>query len=237
MIYTYHAQLMTDCFQVVMIVSDGEGNEIPGAVVSASGAEAGCLHPAVLCHNNSPVWEEVFRLDLGVDTFQRPGTHLRLEYYHCSLKERQERKLVGFSWLELMRDDGTVIMDGEHELGVFRAEPGEQRSMSSLSYLVGSPGPVRSGKESVLIRTQLCSTKLTQNVDLMRLLNWRASTDTIPSILASVTNTGMELSVTAHHLTHVTNLIFVTKYQITAFSTVLTAKHLGKCFLIAWLHI
>ena len=183
-----------------MIVSDGEGNEIPGAVVSASGAGAGCLNPAVLCHNNSPVWEEVFRLDLGVDTLQRPGTHLRLEYYHCSLKERQERKLVGFSWLELMRDTGTVIMDGDHELGVFRAESGEQRvSMSSLSYLSGSSGPVRSGKESVLIRTQLCSTKLTQNVDLMRLLNWRASTDTIPSILASVTNTGRELSVTAHH--------------------------------------
>ena len=178
--------LMTVCFQVTMIVSDGEGNEIPGAVVSSSGAGSGCLNPAVLCHNNTPVWDEVFRLDLGVEAFQRPGTHLRLEYYHCSLKERQERKLVGFSWLELMRDDGTVIMDGEHELGVFRAE-----AMSGLSYLSGGgAGPVRSGKESVVIRTQLVSTKLTQNVDLMRLLNWRASTDTIPSILASVTNTG-----------------------------------------------
>ena len=174
--------------EVVIIVSDGEGNEIPGAVVSASGPGSGCLNPAVLCHNNTPVWEEVFRLDLGVDTFQRPGTHLRMEYYHCSLKERQERKLVGFSWLELMRNDGTVIMDGEHELGVFRAESGESR-LSGLSYLTGS-GPVRSGKESVIIRTQLCSTKLTQNVDLMQLLNWRASPDTIPSILTSVTNTG-----------------------------------------------
>ena len=218
-----------------MIVSDGEGNEIPGAVVSASGAGSGCLNPAVLCHNNAPVWEEVFRLDLGVETFQRPGTHLRLEYYHCSLKERQERKLIGFSWLELMRDDGTVIRDGEHELGVFRAESGEPRlSMSSLSYLSGS-GLVRSGKESVIIRTQLCSTKLTQNVDLMQLLNWRANIPTIPSILVSVTNTGRESS--PLHLTHDTNLIFVTKYHITAFSALLTAKHVGKCFLIAWLQI
>ena len=201
-----------------MRVCDGEGREIPGSVVSASGVGPGPLHPAVLYHNNTPVWEEVVRLELRVETFQRPGTHLRLEYHHCSLKERQESKQVGFSWLELMRGDGTVIRDGEHELGVYKMESGEGKS--SLSYLSGS-GPVRSSKESVLIRTQLCSTKLTQDVALMQLLNWRASPDTIPSILACFANTG------AGSLSH-TNFTSVTKSQITAFWTPPTEKYPGK---------
>merc|ERR550532_3441785 len=99
--------------------------------------------------------------------FQRLGCHLRLDYYHCSVKEKQERKMVGFSWLEVMTADGTVIKDGEHELAVYKAD-----SMSSTAYLNSEQSLSKSGKESLLIRTQLCSTKLTQNVDLMSLLNW-----------------------------------------------------------------
>ena len=86
---------------------DGDGNELHGGVVAACGGGPPC--PAVFYHNNNPVWEETFRLDIGLDMFQTEDTHLRLEYYHCSVKERQERKLIGFSWLELMRGDGTVI--------------------------------------------------------------------------------------------------------------------------------
>ena len=90
-----------------MGVYDGDGNQLHGGVVGAS--NGGHQYPAVLYHNNTPVWEETFRIDIPVDMYQTEGTHLRLEFYHCSVKERQERKLVGFSWVELMRSDGTVI--------------------------------------------------------------------------------------------------------------------------------
>ena len=90
-------------------VYDCDGNEIHGGVVAACGGGPNC--PTLYYHNNTPMWDETFRIDIGQDLFQMEGTHLRLEYYHCSVKDkdRQERKLIGFSWLELMRGDGTVI--------------------------------------------------------------------------------------------------------------------------------
>ena len=103
--------------QVVMSMYDGDGNELHSGVVASSGGGPQC--PAVFYHNNNPVWEETFRLDIGLDMFQSEDTHLRLEYYHCSVKERQERKLIGFSWLELMRGDGTVIRLDIVKLPVF----------------------------------------------------------------------------------------------------------------------
>ena len=171
--------------EVVLSVLDGDGLEVAGAVVAAS--SGGCHNSAVFYHNNNPHWDETFRLQIPVEMFQRLGCHLRLDYYHCSVKEKQERKMVGFSWLEVMTADGTVIKDGEHELAVYKAD-----SMSSTAYLNSEQSLSKSGKESLLIRTQLCSTKLTQNVDLMSLLNWRATPSDIPNILTCLMKTGTE---------------------------------------------
>ena len=112
-----------------MSVYDGDGNELHGGVVAASGGGPPC--PAVFYHNNNPVWEETFRLDIGLDMFQAEDTHLRLEYYHCSVKERQERKLIGFSWLEIMRGDGTVI-----RLEIFP----RSRSRSTIDFILQRRG-------------------------------------------------------------------------------------------------
>lgn len=53
------------------------------------------------------------------------------------------------------------------------------------------PGVVRSNKENIVMRSLLCSTKLTQNVDIMSLLNWRANPDNIPNILQCLMKTGI----------------------------------------------
>ena len=80
--------------------------------------------------------------------------------------------------------------DGEHELGVYKYD---NTDTTPLYLIKTDPGLVRtgSGKENVTVRIQLCSTKLTQNVDLMSLLNWRANPDSIPTILACLMKTGM----------------------------------------------
>ena len=171
--------------EVLLSVFSGEGLEVGGAVVPASTS-------SVFYHNNNPCWEETFRLEIPVEIFQRPGCHLRLEFQHCSVKEKQERKLVGFSWLEVMTGEGTVIQDGEHELAVFRTDSLEK--LSCGTYLNNEVSLSKSGKESVVIRTKLCSTKLTQNVDLMSLLQWRRATPSdIPGILEGLMKTGRVL--------------------------------------------
>ena len=55
----------------------------------------------------------------------------------------------------------------------------------SIQYLIFT-GFVRSAKENITIKTKLVSTKLTQNVDLMKLLNWKSNPqigDTLTKIM------------------------------------------------------
>ena len=84
----------------------------------------------------------------------------------------------------------TYCRDGEHEIGVYKCDNSERLS-GPLHLIKTDPGLIRSAKESLVVRTLLCSTKLTQNVDLMSLLNWRANPENIPNILACLMKTGM----------------------------------------------
>ena len=174
-------------------VFDRNGAEIVNSIVPASGG--GPVFPAIYYHNNNPCWGETVRVEVAIEQFQAEGCHLRLEYRHCSVKEKQEKKLVGFSWIELMRPDGTVIMDGVHEVPVYKCDNPERlnpRLYLAMSHELSSQPDTfqRSPKEWVTINTLLCSTKLTQNVDLMSLLNWRATPDRIPDILGCIMKTG-----------------------------------------------
>lgn len=92
-------------------------------------------------------------------------------------------------------DGGATIQDGLHELYIYKCE--ERAKLDSLSYLSlpsnarepncpGVPPFTRSPKEAVFITTLLCSTKLTQNVDLLSLLQWKAHPEKIAEALGRV---------------------------------------------------
>ena len=64
--------------------------------------------------------------------------------------------------------------------------PSKLCEVTSLEQVTLSQGFVRSSKENVSIKTKLVSTKLTQNVDLMKLLNWKSNQhieDTLTKIM------------------------------------------------------
>jgi hypothetical protein len=78
-----------------------------------------------------------------------------------------------------MEPDETTIKDGSHSLCVYKCEDGDQLrdpslylplpsrlsdiKQSDFNLIVPRGGFLRSQKESITIRTRLCSTKLTQN--------------------------------------------------------------------------
>ena len=109
-----------------------------------------------------------------------------LRLFLLAAKDRSEKKLLGFSFVHLMEADETTIKDGSHSLCVYKCEDADQLSKSSsdpswqylslasrisdikqsdfaLNSAVHRGGFARSNKESITIRTRLCSTKLTQN--------------------------------------------------------------------------
>uniref|UniRef100_A0AAX7V4S6 Dedicator of cytokinesis 3 n=1 Tax=Astatotilapia calliptera TaxID=8154 RepID=A0AAX7V4S6_ASTCA len=132
----------------------------------------------VLYHNNSPRWSEVIKLPIPIDRFR--GSHLRFEFRHCSTKDKGEKKLFGFAFTPLMREDGTTLSDESHELYVYKV------SYTRAFLCPNIPSSLifqRSMKETFWISTQLSSTKLTQNVDLLALLKWKAHPDQVMDIL------------------------------------------------------
>uniref|UniRef100_A0A8D0ARD5 Dedicator of cytokinesis 1 n=1 Tax=Sander lucioperca TaxID=283035 RepID=A0A8D0ARD5_SANLU len=108
-------------------------------------------------------------------------------------KDKSE-KIFALSFVKLMRYDGTTLRDGEHDLIVYKAEAKkleesslylnlpatklelEEKGYSTTGKNTQNLGNCTISKDSFQISTLVCSTKLTQNVDLLGLLKWRSNT-------------------------------------------------------------
>uniref|UniRef100_A0AAR2KW97 Dedicator of cytokinesis 3 n=1 Tax=Pygocentrus nattereri TaxID=42514 RepID=A0AAR2KW97_PYGNA len=182
--------------EVTVYVLYADGEILKDCISLGSGEPNICEHRFfVLYHNNSPRWSEVIKLPIPIDRFR--GSHLRFEFRHCSTKDKGEKKLFGFAFTPLMREDGTTLSDESHELYVYKCD--ENTTFSNHALYLGLPCCKddyngcpnipsslifqRSTKETLWISTQLSSTKLTQNVDLLALLKWKAHPDRVMDIL------------------------------------------------------
>ncbi|XP_066149763.1 dedicator of cytokinesis protein 3 isoform X2 [Euwallacea fornicatus] len=188
--------------EVAVVVLDGKKNVVKNCLWGASGIDgASEYNSMIIYHHNSPAWAENIRLTLPIDKFA--GAHVRLEYRHCSTREKNDKKLFGFSFMRLMDKDGAAVQDGPHELYIYKCE--DPSKLDNCGYLTlpafakdyegnheASGQFSRSHKELVSIRTLLCSTKLTQNVDLLALLQWKAHPERIQESLQRVLKLGDE---------------------------------------------
>ncbi|XP_036386758.1 dedicator of cytokinesis protein 3 isoform X6 [Megalops cyprinoides] len=182
--------------EVTVYVLYADGEILKDCISLGSGEPNISEHRSfVLYHNNSPRWSEVIKLPIPIDRFR--GSHLRFEFRHCSTKDKGEKKLFGFAFTPLMREDGTTLSDESHELYVYKCD--ENTTFSNHALYLGLPCCKddfngcpnipsslifqRSTKETLWISTQLSSTKLTQNVDLLALLKWKAHPDRVMDIL------------------------------------------------------
>ncbi|XP_062855261.1 dedicator of cytokinesis protein 3-like [Trichomycterus rosablanca] len=183
--------------EVTVYVLYADGETLKECISAGSGESNVSEHRSfVLYHNNSPRWSESLKLPIPIERFR--GSHLRFEFRHCSTKDRGEKKLFGFSFTPLMREDGTTLGDECHELYVYKCD--ENTSFSNQGLYLSMPCckadlnscpaiPAsfpfqRSNKESFWISTLLASTRLTQNVDLLTLLKWKANPERVLDALS-----------------------------------------------------
>nr|XP_057911190.1 dedicator of cytokinesis protein 3-like isoform X2 [Doryrhamphus excisus] len=182
--------------EVSVFVLSADGELVKDCISLGCGEPNMAAHRSfVLYHNNSPRWSEAIKLPIPIDRFR--GSHLRFEFRHCSTKDKGEKKLFGFSFTPLMRDDGTTLSDQSHELFVYKCD--DNTTFNHPAHYLGLPCCKdhmnlsrgvgnnllfqRSTRETFWISTQLSSTKLTQNVDLLALLKWKAHPDRVSDIL------------------------------------------------------
>ncbi|KAF4800264.1 dedicator of cytokinesis protein 4 isoform X1 [Turdus rufiventris] len=180
--------------EVTMHVVDSSGQILKDFISFGSGEPpASEYHSFVLYHNNGPRWAELLKLPIPVDKFR--GAHIRCEFRHCSTKEKGEKKLFGFSFVPLMQENGRTLPDGTHELIVHKCEENANLQDSgrylklpfSKGISVGNNSQaVKTTKESFWITSFLCSTKLTQNGDMLDLLKWRTHPDKIAGCLSKL---------------------------------------------------
>ncbi|EIW83239.1 cytoplasmic protein [Coniophora puteana RWD-64-598 SS2] len=193
--------------QVSIEVRDSNGHTIENAIsMGASEPSVTQFHSMVFRGNSQPTFGELIKLNLPLH--QETNWHLHFTFRNRSGRERVGRggadpdKPFAFAFLPLSSTQSALLEDGSYTLVLYRGE----RSMITPAevYLSATPWllpgqrieqlaippefsryamPMR---DTVTLRSSLCSTKFTQNPVLMTLFRWERVTDT--EVLAAVLN-------------------------------------------------
>ncbi|XP_066518843.1 dedicator of cytokinesis protein 1 isoform X3 [Hoplias malabaricus] len=181
--------------EVTMSVYDEDGKRLENVIFPGAGDEGISEYKSVIYYQvKQPRWFETIKVAIPIEDVNR--SHLRFTFKHRSSQDYKDKseKIFALSFVKLMRYDGTTLRDGEHDFIVYKAEakkledsslylnlPATKVEMEEKGHFPTGKGTPTLGnctisKDSFQIATLVCSTKLTQNVDLLGLLKWRSNT-------------------------------------------------------------
>lgn len=127
-------------------------------------------------HEDKPQWHETFKIAIQIEEFKT--SHIKFLFKHRSSNEYKDKneKPFAMAYVKLMQEDGTTLKDAIHNLIVYKIDY-KKISDTNLDYfnLPSTEEELKtsskrqlaayshSTKESFVISSNICSTKLTQN--------------------------------------------------------------------------
>lgn len=128
-------------------------------------------------HEDKPHWYETFKVVIPIEEFKM--SHLKFIFKHRSSNEAKDKseKPFAMSYVKLMQGNGTTLKDDRHHLVVYKIDhkkfdeksleyfnlPSSQAELKNNGVKLPVPGLTISNKDSFVISSNICSTKLTQN--------------------------------------------------------------------------
>lgn len=187
--------------EVNVSVCNENGEVIKDVITQGGGAAmVSEYHSVIYYHDDRPKWNEIFKINLPIEDFIR--CHLKFMFKHRSSDDSKDKKEKPFalSYVKLQQDNGTTLQQNKHSLVVYKIDYKKYDQNTQFNYfslpsrsfeLLATPKPAAAGfsllnKDTFTIEINLCSTKLTQDVDLLGLLKWSANVERLEESLTQL---------------------------------------------------
>ncbi|KAK0485658.1 hypothetical protein IW261DRAFT_1451404 [Armillaria novae-zelandiae] len=183
--------------QVTVEVRDQDGRTVESVISQGSGEPlATQFHSMVFQRCNEPTFGELIKIRLPLSGI--PQWHLFFTFRNRSGREKANRgtaesdRPFAFAFQQLFPDTRAFVEDGSHRLIMYK---GDKLGTLSPDMYLGAPSSLLSGqkldqvvfpemsrvapptRDTLTVRTSLCSSKFTQNSVLLSLLNWEKVAD------------------------------------------------------------
>ena len=190
--------------EVSVQICNEQGDILSSLITYGAGSEMMSDYKSVIYyHEEKPRWMETFKISIPVDILKQfDNLHIKFTFKHRSSAESKDKeKPFAYAYIKLMNENRTTIKDKQHNLIIYKVDAKKFDNLdNAFKFLVNKPstkneneklsnstknllltnGNSTNGlsinlKDSFLIETIICSTKLTQNIDLLGLLKWSPS--------------------------------------------------------------
>lgn len=170
----------------------------------------------VYYHEERPKWMETLKISIPIEEFYSGHLRFTFRHRSSNDNKDKIEKPFAMSFIRLMNENGTTLSDRNHELLVYKVDhkrydeseiaylklPSSREELEKrvndsnhninhigvkqLSSMFQTNGIQISPKDSFSISTVVCSTKLTQNIDLLGLLKWKSNPENLKSNLLAL---------------------------------------------------